>query len=221
MPAGHLRQADDRIGVDVDQAPGLSDAAALAEVVEDGAGLLLGQMGVEQRCALALGEAIFAGLAVEQPDVALLAVAGADREVAGVAPAEEGAIGILAAEAREIVRGTGAPRRPGREGIRDGAGNASGITTLIPCSVFNSSKTRPDHPTGRARIFVAIGRCGALGFLNPNCGTGADPSSSTSHSRTRSHSLPIARPHSAAAGDTIRPGPTPADVNRAWRESRL
>jgi hypothetical protein len=34
MLTGQLRQADDGIGVHVDQAPGLSNAAALAEVVE-------------------------------------------------------------------------------------------------------------------------------------------------------------------------------------------
>ena len=118
MSAGQFRQSDDRIGVDVDQASGLSDAAALAEVLEDGAGLLLGQVGVEQGRALALGEAVFAGLAVEQADVVVLAVTGADGEVCGVASAVGGAIGILAAEAREIVHGTGAPRRVGRDGIR-------------------------------------------------------------------------------------------------------
>jgi hypothetical protein len=108
--SGQFRQADDRIGVDVDQASGLSDAAALAEVLEDGAGLLVGEVGVEQGRALALGEAVFAGLAVEQADVVVLAVAGADGEISGVASAEEGAVGFLAAEAREIVHGTEAPR---------------------------------------------------------------------------------------------------------------
>ncbi|MBV8313427.1 MAG: hypothetical protein JOZ53_00560 [Planctomycetaceae bacterium] len=119
MLSGHFRQADDRIGVDVDQASGLSDAAAFAEVVEHGAGLLLGQVGVEQRCALALREARLAGLAVKQSDVVSRAIAGADGEISGVALAEEGAIGFLAAEAREIVHGPGAPRRLEREGIRD------------------------------------------------------------------------------------------------------
>jgi hypothetical protein len=105
--------------VDVDQASGLPDAAAFAEVWEDGAGLLLGEVGVEQRRSLALGEAVFAGLAAEQADVVLLAVAGADGEVSGVASAVGAAIGILAAGAREIVHGTEAPRRVGHDGIRD------------------------------------------------------------------------------------------------------
>src|SRR5512143_3718267 len=101
--SGSLGQADDRIAVDVDQASGLSDAAAFGEVVEHGAGLRLGQVGMEQGRALAFGEAILAGVAVEQPDGVLRAIARADREVSGVPSAVEGAIGFLAAEAREIV----------------------------------------------------------------------------------------------------------------------
>lgn len=103
---GHLRQAGDRVPVDVDQTSGLSDAAALGEVLEHGAGLLLREVGVEERRALALGEAVFAGLAVEQSDVMVLAVAGADGEVSDVALAVGGAIGFLATEAREVVHST-------------------------------------------------------------------------------------------------------------------
>jgi hypothetical protein len=112
------RQADDGIGVDLDQASGLSDAATLGEVLEDGAGLLVGQMGVEQGRALALGEAVLAGVAVEQADVVCFAIAVANGEVCGVALAEEGTIGILAAEACEVVHGVGSPRRPRRIGFR-------------------------------------------------------------------------------------------------------
>jgi hypothetical protein len=103
--AGGAGQPDDGIAMGADQAAGLADAVALGEVVEDGRGLLLGQAAVEQRGALALGEAGLAGLTVEQPDVVILAVAVADGEVAGVAAAVEGAFGILAAEAREVVHG--------------------------------------------------------------------------------------------------------------------
>jgi hypothetical protein len=110
---GRFRQADDGIAVDVDEAPGLSDAAALGEVLEHGAGLRLGQVGVEQGRALALGGAVLAGVAVEQPDLVVLAVAGADGEVCGVASAVERAIGILAAEAREVVHGWKTPGEPG------------------------------------------------------------------------------------------------------------
>ena len=63
-----FRQADDRIGVDVDQASGLSDAAAFGEVLEHGAGIWFGQVSLEQGRALALGEAVFAGRTVEQAD---------------------------------------------------------------------------------------------------------------------------------------------------------
>lgn len=118
MWSDHLRQADDGIAVDVDQAPGLSDAAALGEVLAHGAGLLLGQVGVEQRRALALGKAVLAGVTIEQPDVVLLAVAVADGEVFGVTLAVEAASGILAAEASEVVHGLKTPGGPGRVGIR-------------------------------------------------------------------------------------------------------
>jgi hypothetical protein len=86
--------------VDSDQASGLSNAAALGEVLKHGAGFLCGQVGVEKRRAFALGEAILADVAIEQPDVVLFAVAAANGEVSGIALAEQGAIGVLAAEAR-------------------------------------------------------------------------------------------------------------------------
>jgi hypothetical protein len=117
--SGQLRQADDRIGMDVDEASGLSDAATLGEVLEHGEGLRLGEMGVEQGRPLALGEAGFAGLAVEQSDVVPLAVAGADGEISRVALAEERAIRFLATEARKIIHGRGSPHRVERDGIRE------------------------------------------------------------------------------------------------------
>jgi hypothetical protein len=112
--AGGSGQPDDGVAMGADQAAGLADAVALGEVVKDGGGLLLGQAAVEQRGALALGEAGLAGLAVEQADVVILAVAVTDGEVAGVAPPMQGAFGILAAEAREVVHGDRASRRAGR-----------------------------------------------------------------------------------------------------------
>jgi hypothetical protein len=116
--AGHLRQAGDGVTVDVDPASGLSDAAALGEVLEHGAGLLVGQVGRGQGRALALGGAVLAGVAVEQADVVVLAVAGADGEVPCLALAVAGAIGLLAAGPSEVVPGLGAPRRQGRVGPR-------------------------------------------------------------------------------------------------------
>lgn len=103
MLSGHAGQPPDGVGIDADQASGGADAAALVEVLEHGEGLSFGEVAVEQGRALALGEAVLAGLAVEQPDVVPLAVAGADREIAGVTAAVEGALGVLTAEAREVV----------------------------------------------------------------------------------------------------------------------
>jgi hypothetical protein len=118
--AGQPGEPDDRVAVDTDEALGLSDAAALAEVLEHGAGLVLGQVGVEQGRALALGEAVLAAVAVEQPDVVLLAVAGADGEVAGAPMAVEWAVGVLAAEANEVVHGIEPPVRGARVGSEVG-----------------------------------------------------------------------------------------------------
>jgi hypothetical protein len=103
MLSGDAGQSDDGVGIDPDQASGGADATALIQVLEDGEGLLLGEMGVEQGRALSLREAALAGVAVEQADVVLLAVAGADGKIASVALAVEDALGVLAAEAREVV----------------------------------------------------------------------------------------------------------------------
>jgi len=89
--------------MDADEAFGLADAVALGQVMEHGAGRLVGESAIEQRSALALGEAGLAGVAVEQADVMLLAVAITDGEIPGAAASVEGAVGILAAEAGEVV----------------------------------------------------------------------------------------------------------------------
>jgi hypothetical protein len=146
MASGQAGQADDGIPVDADQASGGPDSAVLGQVVEHGEGLVLGQMGVEEGRALALGEARLAGLAVKQADVIVLAVAGADGEVCGVASAVEWTIGVLTAEACEIVHGIGSPGRAGRVGIVSWSRDASGVTTLIPHPVFSSFRTRPVVP---------------------------------------------------------------------------
>jgi hypothetical protein len=106
-------QSDDGVAMDADEAPGLSDAAALVEVLEDGAGLVLGHAAVEQRGALALGEAGLARRTVQQPDVVVLAVAGADGEISVVALPVGGAVGILAAEAGEVVHSAAASQQAG------------------------------------------------------------------------------------------------------------
>jgi hypothetical protein len=103
MLSDNTGQASDRVGIDTDQASGGADTAALVEVQEHGEGLFFGEVAVEQDRALTFGEAVLAGLAVEQSDVVLLAVAGADREVPGVTLTVEGAFGVLTADAREVV----------------------------------------------------------------------------------------------------------------------
>jgi hypothetical protein len=103
MVAGGSGQADDGVAMDADEAFGLTDAVALGEVLEHGAGLLVGESAIEQRGPFALGEAGLAGLTVEQADVILPAVAAADGEVTGPSSSLEGAVRILAAEAGEIV----------------------------------------------------------------------------------------------------------------------
>jgi hypothetical protein len=87
-----------RVAVDADQAFGLADAAPLLEMLEDGGGLLLGQMRAERRGALAFGEAIAAGAASEEADRGILAEAACDGEVFA---APEAVIGTLAIQAAE------------------------------------------------------------------------------------------------------------------------
>jgi hypothetical protein len=91
--------------VDPGEPFGLTDPVAFDQVFEDGDRLLLGQARVEQRRALAFGEARLARLAGEQPDLLELAIAVADREVAGAALPVERAVRVLAAETSEVVHG--------------------------------------------------------------------------------------------------------------------
>ena len=103
MLPGGAGQSYDGVAVDTDEPPGGADAAPLVEVLEDCQSLLLGQMAAVQRGALALGEAGPAGVAVELPELLVLAEAAAHGEVAGVAPAVERAVRVLAAVVSEVV----------------------------------------------------------------------------------------------------------------------
>src|SRR5262249_12294404 len=105
MLAGGAAVAADSIGVDLDQARRLEDAAALADVLEDRSGLVLRQVSPVQRRPLAFGEAGAAGAAIEESKLAGLAESTGDGEVSGVATAEVGTLRILATEAREVVHG--------------------------------------------------------------------------------------------------------------------
>jgi len=105
VDAGLAGIAGHGVAVDAHEAFGLADAASLGEVLQDGGGLLLGQMRTEQRGALAFGETIAAGAASEEADRVVLAVATGDREVLAAPDAVLGTSGIQAAESSEVVHG--------------------------------------------------------------------------------------------------------------------
>jgi len=132
MPPGEAGQSDHGVGLDADEASGLSDAVALGQVVEDGDGGFIGEPATVQGCALALGEAGAAGVAVELAELLVLAVAAADREIAGVAPAVEPTVGIVAAEAGQVVHGVSGLGALGQNGITRWERSTSFILRRIP-----------------------------------------------------------------------------------------
>jgi hypothetical protein len=101
--AGLEGQTSDGVFADPDQACGLSGAAAVGEVGEDGEDLILGKSGVKERCGLAFAEAILAGAAIEEAILLACAVAHTDREIAVSASSIVGAIGVEAAKAVEVI----------------------------------------------------------------------------------------------------------------------
>jgi hypothetical protein len=112
VAAGEQAEAADGVLADADQARGLSDATAVGEVGQDGQELGAGEASAEQGRALALGEAVSAGLTVEEPVLVGLAVAHANGEVAGAAPAVVRAVGVEAAEAAEVVQRVSPGKEP-------------------------------------------------------------------------------------------------------------
>ena len=102
MLAGQQTKADDGILAHADQAAGLAYAAALGDVGEDRDDFILGQAGVEQRSALALGKTGLAALAIQQPPLPR-AIVSAHRKIAVPALAVVGTVVILAAEHREVI----------------------------------------------------------------------------------------------------------------------
>ena len=96
---GEGRVARHGVLVDPDQAAGGARPAALAEVLQDGEGLLVGQSGLLQDGALALGEGALAGAAVDHADPPALAAPAAEVEVFAATDAGIGAVGILATQA--------------------------------------------------------------------------------------------------------------------------
>jgi hypothetical protein len=105
MVADGAAVATHGIGMDLDQACRLADTAPLVDVFQDREDLVLRQVGAVQRCALAFGEAIATGAAIEQSILLGLAQTTGDGEVCGASAAEVGALEILTTELSEIVHG--------------------------------------------------------------------------------------------------------------------
>ena len=93
--------ADDRVFIDADETSGLSDAAPLLQVLQDGEGAVVSQACAEQGRAFALGEASSAG-ATREHAPSVLAIAEADTEITAAAHAVVGAIRVLTAEEVEV-----------------------------------------------------------------------------------------------------------------------
>ena len=106
MLSGPAGQTGDGVAVDADEAAGLPGTVALGQVSEHRTSLVLGQVRAEQWSAFAFGEAVFAGPAVKQANVILLAEAAADSKVACTTLPVKRAVGVQATEAREIAHGS-------------------------------------------------------------------------------------------------------------------
>jgi hypothetical protein len=129
--AGGPGQPPDGVLIDARQACGLAGAAAVGEASQGGQQLATRQAGAEQRRALAFGEAVLAGAAVEQAVLLGDAVAGTDGQVVLAAPAVQGAVGVLAAEAAEVVHA----RSEGLFGLQ--------VILAEPVTPFNTEGTPP------------------------------------------------------------------------------
>ena len=116
--AGQAGQADDGVAMNTDQACGGADATSFLEMAEDRHELVVRELGTEEDGSLVFGEGALAGVAAEEPVLALPPQAVVDREVAGVASAEIRTLGIGAAEAREVVH------RPEPSGVKNRSGSA-------------------------------------------------------------------------------------------------
>ena len=99
--AGPQGVADDRVLIDADETSGLSDAATILQVLEDGQGSVVSQACAEPGRAFAFGEASLAGATGEHA-ASVLAIAEADTEIAAAAHAVVGAIRVLTAEEVQV-----------------------------------------------------------------------------------------------------------------------
>jgi hypothetical protein len=100
---GEDGQPNHRVLVDPDQAARLADAATLLEMLEDGEGLVLGELAAVERGALTLRETLLAGAAGEDAALLVGAIAEADPQVVEAALAVVGAVGVLAAEGFQVI----------------------------------------------------------------------------------------------------------------------
>src|SRR5262249_48939514 len=98
LVAGHGDVAGDGVPADAGQPAGGADACALADVVEDGDGLVGRQPGALQGGALALGGRPLTGAAVDHTDAPVAPAEAAEIQVAVAALAVVGAGGIVAEE---------------------------------------------------------------------------------------------------------------------------
>src|SRR5262249_32453111 len=101
---GQLRQPNHCVLVHADQPTGLTHAAAVCQVLEDGDGFVLRQTRVEQRRSFALGKPGLASAAAQQATL-LGTVTPRDRQIAVPTLAVVMANRILTAEATQVVHG--------------------------------------------------------------------------------------------------------------------
>jgi len=100
--SGEQGQPRHSVTMDPGQSRGLTDSQPFTEMFQDLQDLRVGELAVEERRPLELGEPGATNVAVEESMI-VLAVGSADREVAGIALTVTLAIGILAAERSEVV----------------------------------------------------------------------------------------------------------------------
>ena len=98
MSPGQGDVAGDGVLVHADQAAGGPRPTALSDMVQDIVGLRIGQAGLLQDRALALGELGLAGAAVDHADPLAFAAPAAEGEISTAPEAGLGAVGILATE---------------------------------------------------------------------------------------------------------------------------
>jgi hypothetical protein len=131
MSSGGVGEAEDGVAMDSEEASGLADAVAFGQVVQDRDGGGFGEMAAVQRGPLAFREAGAAGVAVELPELLVLADSAADGEVADVSLTVERTFGLLAAEMSEVVHGRIGPGER-RDAIKGWESKASLILRRIP-----------------------------------------------------------------------------------------